>query len=68
MLETCTNAKARKISVFTIGVGVSNTTTGDNLAKCATDGSMAFSMNDSSALREIFRKIGKEIMKPRLSM
>ncbi|MCA0257304.1 MAG: VWA domain-containing protein [Proteobacteria bacterium] len=68
MLETCTNAKARKISVFTIGVGVGNTTTGDNLAKCATDGSMAFSMDDSSALREIFRKIGKEIMKPRLSM
>lgn len=68
MLETCENAKARKINVFTIGVGIANTTTGDKLAKCATDGSMAYSLSDSAALREIFKKIGKEIMKPRLSM
>lgn len=67
-LLTCTNAKEKGITIFTIGVGIASTSTEAMLAKCASEGSMAYSLADSAALREIFKKIGKEIMKPRLSM
>lgn len=70
-LQACNNAKAKGISVYTVGFSVPNDPidfSGLQLLKsCATSQSMAFIANDSNALVSIFEEIARNIGSLRLS-
>lgn len=68
LLTTCANAKAAGVTVFTVGVGVTESGTADALASCATAPDMAFSVKNTTGLVDIFESIANKIMTPRLTM
>ncbi|MBN9311146.1 TadE/TadG family type IV pilus assembly protein [Devosia sp.] len=65
--ETCTNAKAEGIAIYTIGLNPPNQKTIDLLTNCATTASMAYFPTDSSQLVTVFKKIADELANLRLS-
>jgi Flp pilus assembly protein TadG len=61
-LQTCTNAKAKGIIIYTVGFSISSNpidAQGQNLLQtCATDKAHAFIANDASSLVDAFNQIG----------
>lgn len=68
MVDTCTNAKATGITIFTVAVGVTNTSTAKSLASCATDADKAITVENTDTLVEVFEGIANQIMAARLTM
>lgn len=68
MSTTCDNAKKKGITIFTIGVGIGNSTTANKLAACASDPSKAISVEDTSTLKQVFTDIARAILAVRLSI
>ena len=66
-LESCTNAKAAGIAIYTIGLNAPNQKTIDLLTNCATIPAMAHFPTQSSELTEVFKKIADELANLRLS-
>ncbi len=66
-LETCSNAKALGIAIYTIGLAAPNQKTIDLLTNCASDPSMAYFPEDSSSLTAIFKEIADQLANLRLS-
>jgi Flp pilus assembly protein TadG len=62
-LASCAAAKARNITVFTVGFGTSLTT---ELEQCASPG-FAYEATDNAALEAAFRSIALQVAKLRLS-
>ena len=63
-LMACNEAKARKISVWTIAFGTGKV---DSLTKCASNPDQASTADDSNALIERFAEIGRNIGPLRIS-
>lgn len=66
MGNVCGNAKMAGITIFTVAVGVSPSAS-SALSACASDGSKAYTVEQSSKLVDIFRQIASQIMTPRLT-
>jgi hypothetical protein len=65
--ETCTNAKAAGITIYTIGLNSPNQTTTDMLTNCATDASHAYFPTQSSELITVFQEIAAQLSDLRLA-
>jgi Flp pilus assembly protein TadG len=64
----CTNAKAKGIKVFTVGLGVGGDASAkDVMAHCATDASHAYLAATGEELRQAFREIATKVSTLRLS-
>jgi Flp pilus assembly protein TadG len=64
----CTAMKAAGVIVYTVGFEVINNQAAiDMMANCATDAEHAYLANGSQELKDVFRAIGKDIAKLRLS-
>ena len=66
-LETCTNAKAAGITIYTIGLNSPNTTTTSMLTDCATAASYAYFPTSSSELVSVFTEIASQLANLRLA-
>jgi Flp pilus assembly protein TadG len=66
-VETCTNAKAAGITVYTIGLNPPNQTTKDMLTSCATDAAHAYFPSASSELTDVFKEIASQLSNLRLA-
>ncbi len=66
-LETCANAKAAGISIYTIGLNAPNQKTIDLLTNCANTPSMAYFPTQSSELTNVFKEIADQLANLRLS-
>lgn len=67
MLKTCENAKEAGITVFTVAVGISNSSTEETLAACASSPDKAIAVEDSATLATVFEQIGSQILATRLT-
>ncbi|MEO6395620.1 MAG: TadE/TadG family type IV pilus assembly protein [Devosia sp.] len=65
---TCTNAKAKDIVIYTIGLSAPNQTTIDMLTACATDPTKAFFPNTATDLVATFRTIANQLADLRLAL
>ncbi len=68
MVETCTNAKADGIEIFTVAVGIDNAATRAELAKCASSPANAIAVSESRKLKQTFQDIAAQILRVRLTM
>ncbi len=66
-LETCTNAKAAGIEIYTIRLEEPNVTTGNLLKDCASRPENFIDVPDRSMLDEAFVNISKKIVRVRLA-
>lgn len=66
-LESCNNAKAAGIEIYTIGLSAPNQKTIDLLTNCANKPSMAYFPTDASSLTSIFKEIADQLANLRLS-
>jgi hypothetical protein len=67
-VETCNNAKASGITVYTIGLNPPNQTTRDVLTECATDEDHAYFPTASSELITVFTEIASQLANLRLAL
>lgn len=66
--SVCANAKDKKVTIFTVAVGISpSSSTAVALGKCATDSEKALIISDSAKLVATFEEIAAQIMSPRLT-
>ena len=68
LIETCTNAKAQGIDIFTIGLEPPNQSVIDMLTACATSPSDAYFPASSSELTSVFETIALQLADLRLSL
>ena len=66
-VETCTNAKAKGITIYTIGLSSPNATTTQMLKDCATSLSYAYFPTAASELTDVFKDIASQLSKLRLA-
>src|SRR5690606_4484532 len=66
-VETCTNAKAKGIAIYTIGLNSPNATTTQMLRDCATGPSYAYFPSAASELIDVFKEIAGQLSKLRLA-
>ena len=66
-VETCTNAKAKGITIYTIGLNSPNATTTQMLKDCATGLSYAYFPTAASELNDVFKEIASQLSKLRLA-
>jgi Flp pilus assembly protein TadG len=66
-VETCTNAKAAGITIYTIGLNSPNQTTTDMLRACATSTGHAYFPTASSQLIDVFTEIAGQLSNLRLA-
>lgn len=66
-VETCTNAKAKGITVYTIGLNSPNATTTQMLKDCASGESNAYFPTASSELISVFEEIASQLSNLRLA-
>jgi Mg-chelatase subunit ChlD len=66
-LEACANAKAARITVYTIAFDIDDNATRTMLRNCASSPSMAFTPSSTSDMIAAFVAIGKNINELRLS-
>ena len=64
--KVCANAKAAGVTIYTIGVGVSDTSR-SNLQSCATTPDMYYDVTDASQLTSVFNTIAGAIQNLRIS-
>ncbi|MDC9823562.1 pilus assembly protein TadG-related protein [Devosia sp. ZB163] len=67
-LESCNNAKAMGIAVYTIGLNAPNQKTINLLTNCATNSSMAYFPTASTQLTDVFKDIADQLANLRLSL
>ncbi len=65
-LETCTNAKAAGITIYTIGLQSPNTTTTNMLKSCASDTGKAYFPTDPAQLNSVFTTIAEQLAQLRI--
>jgi len=63
----CTNINAAEIDVYTIAYDVTDVTTINLMRNCATNPSMFYDANNSTALQQAFKDIGQNLLKLRLT-
>ncbi|WP_054141261.1 pilus assembly protein TadG-related protein [Bosea sp. AAP35] len=66
-LRVCTEAKARKIEVFTVAFAVTDVAAKTMLQGCATDAAHYYDATDAAALAAAFQAIGQSLTSLRLS-
>ena len=67
--ELCSNIKAKKIIVYTIGFQIPAGSTIETLMKaCAGNGGKYFDADDGTELADAFKEIGQSLLNLRLSM
>ena len=66
--QTCVNAKAKDIAIYTVGLSPPNQSTRDMLVACATDPSMAYFPSAPSELVDVFQTIAAQLADLRLSL
>jgi hypothetical protein len=66
-IEACDFAKESGIDIYTIRLEVRDTGTGDMMRSCASRPDQYFDTPSSRQLKEVFDKIGEQIVKLRLS-
>ncbi|MFC5585525.1 VWA domain-containing protein [Nitratireductor kimnyeongensis] len=66
-IEACDFAKESGIDIYTIRLEVRDTDTGDMMRSCASRPDQYFDTPSSRQLKEVFEKIGEQIVKLRLS-
>lgn len=67
-VETCTNAKAEGIEIYTIGLNAPNQTTIDMLEACASSAAHSYFPTASSELITVFESIAAQLSKLRLAL
>ena len=67
-VETCTNAKAAGITIYTIGLNSPNQTTIDMLEACASGPAYSYFPTASSELITVFQDIASQLSKLRLAL
>ena len=65
--DSCTKAKAKDITIYTIAVEVTDDDTIEMMQRCASGEDRAFSIDNSDALSDIFKAIADEINTLRIS-
>jgi hypothetical protein len=65
-LETCTNAKDAGITIYTIGLGTTNTDTKAMLTFCASSSSKAYFPTYPSELNTVFSSIAEQLSQLRI--
>jgi Flp pilus assembly protein TadG len=66
-LESCANAKARDITIYTIGLNPPNSTTRNMLTDCATSPANAYFPSQASELNGVFAEIANQLSALRLA-
>lgn len=66
-VETCNNAKAAGITIYTVGLNAPNETTKDMLKACASTNDLAYFPTQSSQLVTVFREIAAQLSDLRLA-
>ncbi|MEQ1770242.1 MAG: TadE/TadG family type IV pilus assembly protein [Devosia sp.] len=65
---TCTNAKAKDIVIYTVGLSPPNQSTRDMLTACATDATKAYFPTTSTELVSVFQAIAGQLADLRLAL
>lgn len=68
MKTVCQNAKAADVTLYTVAVGVADSSALAALASCASDSAKALSIDNSAELQSIFNGIATQILTTRLTM
>ena len=64
--QYCTAMKTSGVTVYTVGLEVTNTTLKNSLISCATGNQYAYFPNDPAELIDVFQQIGRSINEVRL--
>ena len=65
--QSCTNAKAAGIVIYTLALEINDQTTQDMLENCASSASRFFTLDNSNELDDAFQAIAQEISKLRIT-
>ena len=65
--ESCVNAKAAGIVIYTLALEITDQTTQDMLEACASGSNRFFTLNNSNQLDDAFQAIAQEISKLRIT-